>query len=273
MEKKWGGEWRNISLSVAFALWMASAQRSRTAKSDAESKDGRERQAKKHDCESRDGEDMSDSKEERSNKTGRTLPIRLCFTSHCTAEENLSYAFALHIALTIYVLAWITQLDGCVEKTPINQILFFVFSFLFSFSFSTSQILSVFGTYLLCCFPASNVKVFSTNPLSHAYCMLYSAELVKLLNGKSAHNKTSLCVCPTQQPNIQTALSGIDPALKRRKWLSFNKEKSDRVWGNYIIFFWVTIGQFKLCKPGQAAELITVRIQKIMNISDSDPYK
>lgn len=111
---------------------MASAQRSRTAKSDAESEDEGERRTKKHDCESRDREDMSDSKEGRSNKTGRTLPIRLCFTSHCTAEENLSYASALHIALTIYVLAWITQLDGCVEKTPINQILFFFSaSFLF----------------------------------------------------------------------------------------------------------------------------------------------
>lgn len=128
MEKKSEEENDETSLS----LWLLpsdwrqrnGAEQPRVMQSQRTEERGRR---KKHDCESRDREDMSDSKEERSNKTGRTLPIRLCFTSHCTAEENLSYAFALHIALTIYVLAWITQLDGCVEKTPINQILFFLF--------------------------------------------------------------------------------------------------------------------------------------------------
>lgn len=46
-------------------------------------------------------------------------------------EESLSYAIVLHIAFKIYVPARIMQLDDCVEKTPINLILFgFGFFFL-----------------------------------------------------------------------------------------------------------------------------------------------
>lgn len=49
-------------------------------------------------------------------------------------EESLSYAIVLHIAFKIYVPARIMQLDDCVEKTPINLILFgFVFFFFFFF--------------------------------------------------------------------------------------------------------------------------------------------
>lgn len=106
------------------------------------------------------------------------------------------------------------------------------------------------------------MKVFSTNPLSHAYCMLYSAELVKLLNGKSAHNKTSLCVFPTQQAKHPDGTRRHRSSSKMEEVVFLHNEKSDQVRGNYIIFFWATIGLFELCKPGQAAELITVRIQK-----------
>lgn len=68
---------------------------------------------------------------------GRAVPGRHCFTSHCTEEESLSYASVFHIAFRIYVPARIMQLDGSVEKTPINLILFSIFiSLLFSFSFN-----------------------------------------------------------------------------------------------------------------------------------------
>lgn len=72
---------------------------------------------------------MNDSKEEKSDRMGRAVPARHCFTSHCTEEENLSYASAFHNAFTIYVPARIMQLDGSVEKTPINLILFSIFFF------------------------------------------------------------------------------------------------------------------------------------------------
>lgn len=49
-------------------------------------------------------------------------------------EESLSYAIVLHIAFKIYVPARIMQLDDCVEKTPINLILF-GFGFFFFFFF------------------------------------------------------------------------------------------------------------------------------------------
>lgn len=71
---------------------------------------------------------MNDSKEEKSDRMGRALPASHCFTSRCTEEENLSYASAFHIAFTIYVLAGIMQLDGSVEKTPINLVLFSISS-------------------------------------------------------------------------------------------------------------------------------------------------
>lgn len=71
---------------------------------------------------------MNDSKEEKSDRMGRALPARHCFTSRCTEEENLSYASAFHIAFTIYVPAGIMQLDGSVEKTPINLVLFSISS-------------------------------------------------------------------------------------------------------------------------------------------------
>ena len=153
---------------------MALAQRSRTAKSDAESRKKERGRQKKHNGEIRgemeNKKGMSDSKEEKSNKTARALPVRHCFTSHSTEEENLSYASAFHIALAIYVLVWIMQLNGSAEKTPINLILFFFFLPL-SFSFSTPQILSVsvlWHSSALFHFPVSYVKVFSRKSLSHA---------------------------------------------------------------------------------------------------------
>lgn len=108
------------------------------------------RQAEKHSWEGRgkkeNREDTSDSKEVRSNRTSRALPIRHCFTSHCTEEGNVSYASQFHIALTIYVLAWVAQLDCSVEKAPVNLILFFIFvSVLLIPSLSV-----LFGTRLLC---------------------------------------------------------------------------------------------------------------------------
>lgn len=81
---------------------------------------------------------MNDSKEENNFRTGRAVPARHCFTSHCTEEENLSYASAFHIAFTIYVPVRIMQLDGSVEKTPINLILF-------SILFFPLPVLSLFG--------------------------------------------------------------------------------------------------------------------------------
>lgn len=106
---------------------------------------------------------MNDSKEEKSDRMGRALPASHCFTSRCTEEENLSYASAFHIAFTIYVLAGIMQLDGSVEKTPINLVLFSISScrsLPLSLSPSTLQILLA----LVCSglfSPTSYVKVFS----------------------------------------------------------------------------------------------------------------
>lgn len=77
----------------------------------------------------KNGKGVNDSKEEKSDRTGRAVPVRHCFTSHCTEEENLSYASALHIAFTIYVQGRIMELDGSVEKTPINLIMFGDFFF------------------------------------------------------------------------------------------------------------------------------------------------
>lgn len=86
----------------------------------------RERDREKNTSEKKDDrKGMNDSKEEKSHMTRRAVPTRHCFTSHCTEEENLSYASAFHIAFTIYVPTRIMQLDGSVEKTPINLILFF----------------------------------------------------------------------------------------------------------------------------------------------------
>lgn len=113
---------------------MASAQRSAAANSDAESKVERERQGESR-GKTENGKGMNDSKEEKSDRTGREVPASHCFTSHCTEGENLSYASAFHIAFTIYVPARIMQLDGSVEKTPINLILFSIFFFLPFFLF------------------------------------------------------------------------------------------------------------------------------------------
>lgn len=77
----------------------------------------------------KNGKGVNDSKEEKSDRMGRAVPARHCFTSHCTEEENLSYAPALHIAVTIYVQGRIMELDGSVEKTPINLIMFGDFFF------------------------------------------------------------------------------------------------------------------------------------------------
>ena len=66
----------------------------------------------------REKKGINDSKEEKSDRTGPAVPARHCFTSHCTEEENLSYAAAFHIAFTIYVPARIMQLDGSVERHP-----------------------------------------------------------------------------------------------------------------------------------------------------------
>lgn len=106
-------------------------------KSDAESKEEREspagKKTKKNNWEDAAGmrgniKPVNDSKEEKSDGMGRALPARHCFTSRCTEEENLSYASAFHIAFTIYVPAGIMQLDGSVEKTPINLVLFSISS-------------------------------------------------------------------------------------------------------------------------------------------------
>ena len=64
---------------------------------------------------------VNDSKEGEGDRTGRAAPAAHCFTCHCTEEENLSYASAS----TIYVPARIMELDGSVEKTPINLIMFY----------------------------------------------------------------------------------------------------------------------------------------------------
>lgn len=94
---------------------------------------------------------MNDSKEEKSDRTGRAVPARHCFTSHCTEEENLSYASAFHIAFTIYVPTRIMQLDGSVEETPINLILFSIFFFLpFSLFQRPSNPLSLFSSAFIC---------------------------------------------------------------------------------------------------------------------------
>lgn len=70
----------------------------------------RRRQAEKHNRGKKENrEDMSDSKEVRSNRTSRALPIRHCFTSHCTEDRNLRYASEFHIVFTIYVLVWVTM--------------------------------------------------------------------------------------------------------------------------------------------------------------------
>lgn len=132
------------------------------------------------------------SKAEKSDRTGRAVPARHCFTSHCTEEENLSYDSAYYIAFTIYVPARIMQLDGSVEKTPINLILFSDFFPSLSFSFSTPLILSVcvlWHSSALVYFLTSYVKGIPPASLCLMY-ILYSAELVELVNTKSTHTKT-----------------------------------------------------------------------------------
>lgn len=131
---------------------------------------------------------MNDSKEEKSDRTGKAAPAKHCFTSHCTDEGNLSYASAFHriaIAFTIYVVARIMQLDGSVEKTSINLILFsvcFFFFFLrspfFLLSFSAPLILSVcvlWHSSAPVYFLTPYVKVFSGRAfVSSIYCILLS---------------------------------------------------------------------------------------------------
>lgn len=117
-------------------------------------------------------------KRKRATGWAEEFPSRHCFTSHCTEQENLSYASAFHIAFTIYVPGRIMQLDGSVEKTPINLILFSIFFFSsLSFSFSAPVILSVcvlWHSSAPVYFLTSYVKVFSSRPLSHVYCILLS---------------------------------------------------------------------------------------------------
>lgn len=94
-----------------------------------ERESGREKHQREDRGTKKNRKGMNDSKEKNNFRTGRAVPARHCFTSHCTEEENLSYASAFHIAFTIYVPATIMQLDGSVEKTPINLILFSILFF------------------------------------------------------------------------------------------------------------------------------------------------
>lgn len=141
-------------------------------------RDRRKSKSEKAEERRRNRKEMNDSKEEKSDRMGRRVPVRHCFTSHCTEQENLSYASAFHIAFTIYVPGRIMQLDGSVEKTPINLILFSIFFFSsLSFSFSAPVILSVcvlWHSSAPVYFLTSYVKVFSSRPLSHVYCILLS---------------------------------------------------------------------------------------------------
>lgn len=185
-KEKCGGEWRNTSLS----LWHLPSEwhqlnGAKQPNSDVESKvekererDRRKSKSEKAEERQRNRKEMNDSKEEKSDRMGRRVPVRHCFTSHCTEQENLSYASAFHIAFTIYVPGRIMQLDGSVEKTPINLILFSIFFFSsLSFSFSAPVILSVcvlWHSSAPVYFLTSYVKVFSSRPLSHVYCILLS---------------------------------------------------------------------------------------------------
>lgn len=212
-----------FSLSVTFALWMASAQRSAAANSDAESKVERERQGESR-GKTENGKGMNDSKEEKSDRTGREVPASHCFTSHCTEGENLSYASAFHIAFTIYVPARIMQLDGSVEKTPINLILFSIFFFSLSFSFSAPLIRSVSvlcRSSALVYFLTSYVKVFSSKPLSHVHTVFCWARKCEMQNLHTHAHTLTICVFLIQQANNQPAHRDLDRFLLKwkEKWL------------------------------------------------------
>ncbi len=211
-KKKRGGAWRNTPLS----LWHLPSEWHQLNGAGATKqwcrvkgrKRGRDRERERHKWgkQRKKKEGMNDSKEEKSDRTGRAVPARHCFTSHCTEEGNLSYASAFHIAFTIYVPARIMQLDGSVEKTPINLILFSIFFFpplSLSFSFSAPLILSVcvlWRSSALVYFLTSYVKVFSSEPLSHVYTVFCWA----CRPCKYTHtHKLTLCVSLMQRASTQ----------------------------------------------------------------------
>lgn len=124
-----------------------------------------------------DRKGLNDSKEGKSDGT-RRVPARHCFTSHCTEEENLSYASAFHIAFTIYALTRIMQLDSSVEKTLINLILFVAPSPSLKCSQSVFFAIQPLRSHS----PNSYAKVFSSRPSFHVQYLQYSAELRGLVN-------------------------------------------------------------------------------------------
>lgn len=136
---------------------MASAQRSGATKQWCGVK-GRERDREKNTSETAEGRKSIErawmtAKRKKSDRTCRAVPARHCFTSHCTEEENLSYASAFHIAFRIYVPARIMQLDGSIEKTSINLILFSIFFLSFFLFQCPSNPLSQYSMAFICSGP------------------------------------------------------------------------------------------------------------------------
>lgn len=180
--------------------------------SDAEAKgerDGEKNTSEKAWREKENGKGVNDSKEEKSDRTGRAVPARHCFTSHCTEEENLSYASASHIAFTIYVQTRIMELDGSVEKTPINLIMFSIFFSLPFFLFQRpSNPLSLCSLVFICSSLFPDFLCKGIQQQAFVSCILYSAKLVELVSTKSAHTHS---LCPSHAPCKP-------PASTQRPW-------------------------------------------------------
>lgn len=165
-------------------------------------------------------------KRKRATGWAEEFPSRHCFTSHCTEQENLSYASAFHIAFTIYVPGRIMQLDGSVEKTPINLILFSIFFFFLPFFLFQRPCnpLSLCSLAFICSSLFPDFLCKGIQQQAFVSCLLYSAELV---NTKSTltHTKThSRCPShtPSRYPGRRVAHRSRDLFLLKCKWLSLN---------------------------------------------------
>lgn len=185
-KEKCGGEWRNTSLS----LWHLPSEwhqlnGAKQPNSDVESKVEKERERDRRKSKSekaeerrRNRKEMNDSKEEKSDRMGRRVPVKTLFhqSLHRTGEPELCFCVP-HRFHDLCSGEDNAARRLCWKDTHKSDLVFDFFFSSLSFSFSAPVILSVcvlWHSSAPVYFLTSYVKVFSSRPLSHVYCILLS---------------------------------------------------------------------------------------------------